>query len=111
MPGPCSRCSRPREGGRMITWPGLRRLFRLGRAQDVEREVDEELRFHFDSTVKELMAAGMSEREARAAAERKFGDVQLTKERLAAIDRERLGRERRTEWWDALFQDLRYAAR
>ena len=46
----------------MIDWPGLRRLFRLGRAQDVEREVDEELRFHFDLKVKELMAAGMSER-------------------------------------------------
>jgi predicted permease len=95
----------------MIIWPGLRRLFRLGRAQDVEREVDDELRFHFDLTVKELTALGLSEREARAEAERKFGDVKLTKERLAAIDRERLGKERRTEWWDALFQDLRYAAR
>ncbi len=95
----------------MITWPGLRRLFRLGRAQDVEREVDEELRFHFDLRVRELMAAGMSERQAREEAERKFGDVAQTRERLAAIDRERLGRERRTEWWDALFQDLRYAAR
>ena len=95
----------------MIDWPGLRRLFRLGRAQDVEREVDDELRFHFDLKVRELMAAGMSEREARAEAERKFGDVDETRERLAAIDRERLVMERRTEWWSALFQDLRYAAR
>src|SRR5690242_1766678 len=100
MPAPCSRCSRPREGDRMITWPGLRRLFRLGRAQDVEREVDEELRFHFELKVTELMNAGMSEREARAEAERQFGDVDATRERLAAIDRERLGRERRIEWWD-----------
>jgi predicted permease len=95
----------------MTRFKGLRRLFRLDRTADVERNVDAELRFHFDLKVRELMDKGLSEAEARREAERRFGDVALTREQLAAIDRERVGQERRAEWWSALFQDLRYAAR
>jgi predicted permease len=91
--------------------PGLRRLFRLGRPQDVERSVDDELRFHFDETVRELVAGGMPPGEARREAERRFGDREAAREQMAALDRERVGAERRSEWWSALAQDLRYAAR
>src|SRR5258705_8427793 len=77
----------------------------------VERAVDDELQFHFDMTTRDLMANGMSPDEARKEAERRFGDVQRTRERLATIDRSREGRERRAEWWSSFFQDLRYALR
>src|SRR5436305_647017 len=77
----------------------------------IERAVNDELQFQFEMTMRDLMADGMTPEDARREAERRFGDIQRTRERLATIDRARLGRERRTEWWSAFAQDLRYAAR
>jgi len=91
--------------------PGMRRLFRLGGLHDVESAVDDELRFHMDMTVRELVAGGMREDEARREAERRFGDVEAARARLASLDRERVNAERRADWWSALGQDLRYALR
>lgn len=48
----------------------LRSLFRW---HGQESELDEEIRFHLAHETEELMAAGMSPREARAAAQRDFG--------------------------------------
>ena len=48
------------------------------------------------------MANGMIRDEARREAERRFGDVRRTRERLTAIDRARIGQERRAEWWSIL---------
>ena len=95
----------------MTRFPGLRRLFRLDRPADVERAVDDELRFHFEMKVRDLVAGGLSEPDARREAERRFGDVQNTRDGLAAIDRDRVGAARRAEWWDGVGQDLRYALR
>ena len=93
-------------------FPGLRRLLRIDRgAATVDRAVDDELRFHFDMTVRELMTGGMKPDDARRETERRFGDVQRTRERLATIDRSRVGQERRAEWWSAFAQDFRYALR
>ena len=93
-------------------FPGLRRFLRIDRGvASVERAVDDELRFHFDMTTRELMTNGMTPDEARKEATRRFGDVQGTRERLASIDRARVGRERRAEWWSAFAQDMRYAVR
>jgi predicted permease len=80
-------------------------------ASAIGRAVDDELLFHFDMTVRELVAAGMSPDDAHREAERRFGDVHRVRERLAQIDRERAGRERRAAWWSAALQDLRYAGR
>jgi hypothetical protein len=88
------------------------RLFGIDRTRSgVERAVDDELRFHFDMTVRELMAGGMNADEARREAERRFGDVGQVRDRLAHIDRQRVGQERRAEWWSGFSQDLRYAIR
>jgi putative ABC transport system permease protein len=96
----------------MSTSPYLKRLFRIDRSTAaVERAVDDELRFHFDMTVHDLMANGMTPDDARREAARRFGDVQRTRANLATIDRQRVGRERRAEWWSGVLQDLRYAAR
>ena len=61
--------------------------------------------------VDELVARGMTPEQARAEAERRFGDVAAVRERLARLDRDRLGEERRADWWNALGQDARYAVR
>ncbi len=95
----------------LLSWPGVRRAFRLGRAADVEREVEDELGHHFELEVQELVRRGLPPEEARREAERRFGDVAATRRRLVALDRERAAGERRADWWAALLQDLRYAAR
>jgi len=92
-------------------WPGLRRVFRLGRVADVEREVEEELHFHLDSVEQDLVERGLEPEAARREAERRFGDVRAARARLVALDRGRVATERRADWWGALRQDLRYALR
>ena len=96
----------------MTRIPGLRRLVRIERDRaGVARAVDDEMQFPFDMTMRELMANGMTPDDARRETERRFGDVQRTREKLATIDRSRVGRERRAEWWGAFAQDFRYAIR
>lgn len=92
--------------------PRIRRLLHITRDRaGIERAVNDELQFHFDMTMRELMANGMNPDEARREADRRFGDVQRTRERLNTIDRSRASQERRAEWWSAFVQDLRYALR
>jgi predicted permease len=92
--------------------PGIRRLVHIARTRaGIGRAVDEELRFHFEMTVRDLMAKGMTPDDAHREAERRFGDVQQTRARLEKIDRARMHNERRAEWWSAFAQDLRYAIR
>ena len=96
----------------MARIPGLRRLFRIGdTASAVQRDAEDEVRFHLEMKVQELVAKGMSPEVARQEALRRFGDVHRTRESIERIDRERLGRERRAAWWSAVAQDVRYALR
>jgi putative ABC transport system permease protein len=95
----------------MARFNGIKRLLHVQRGATVERAVNDELQFHFDMTMRDLMARGMNEDEARKETERRFGDVQRTRERLASIDRARVEHEQRAEWWSAFAQDLRYALR
>ena len=91
---------------------GFRRFMRLDRGTSgVRRAVDDELQFHFDMTVAELRAAGYDADHARREAERRFGDLRQTRARLETIDRARAAHERRSEWFSALAQDVRYALR
>src|SRR6266545_1051683 len=78
----------------------LRSLFR--RAQ-VERELDEELRYHIDRQIEENIAKGMTEVEARYAALRAMGCVEQRKEECRDMRRVRLIED--------LTQDLRYGLR
>ena len=96
----------------MARIPGLRRLFRIGETESaLQRDAEDEVRFHLEMKVQELVARGMSPEVARQEALRRFGDVHRTRESIERIDRERLGRERRAAWWSALAQDGRYALR
>ncbi|MCG6957399.1 MAG: ABC transporter permease [Gemmatimonadetes bacterium] len=89
--------------------PRTRRAFRMPpEARGLEDEVDEELRFHLARKAERLMREGMSEQEARAEALRRFGDVDLVKERMT---REGAMEMKRLAWWDRLRQDVRYALR
>src|SRR5262245_10128179 len=78
----------------------LRSLFR--RAQ-VERELDEELRYHIERQIEEHISKGMTEEEARYTALRAMGGVERRKEECRDT--------RRVRWVEDLMQDVRYSLR
>ena len=71
----------------------------------------DEIQFHLDMLVEELVAGGMSPDEARAAARRQFGDVDRVRERCTEIDTIREDEMRRVEVLATIRQDLAFAAR
>src|SRR6185437_2065387 len=87
-------------------------LFAIARTRaSVNEEVATELAFHLEMTMKDLIARGMGEAEARAEAQRRFGnrgEVDATCRRLA---RERDQRRTRAEYLDELRQDTTFALR
>jgi len=78
---------------------------------DVKRDIDDELRFHFDARIAELISLGSTPEAARAQAVAEFGDVDAVRSDLRAID-DRLARRRgRADVFDGWRQDIWYAAR
>ena len=80
-----------------------RRVAGLLRAERIDREIDEEVRFHLDMRAEELVRAGMTPEEARREAERRFGRASLHRE----ASRDALG----GAWLEAFVQDVRFGAR
>ncbi|HET7584949.1 MAG TPA: ABC transporter permease [Gemmatimonadaceae bacterium] len=74
-------------------------------------DLDDELTFHIEMLVQELVDAGMSTSAARAEAERRFGAVRPVREACLTIDQRRARRDARTDSMHALAQDVRYALR
>jgi putative ABC transport system permease protein len=90
--------------------PRWRRYLRFFRGS-VESDIDDELRFHFDERIAELIAQGLTPEAARARAVEEFGDVTDVRRDLSTIDH-RLDRRRdRLAWLRDLAQDARYSAR
>ncbi len=81
----------------------MRRLRALVRRDDVERELDEELRFHIERETEQNIARGLSPAEARTAALRSFGGVEQVKEDARDV--------RGIRFLEETFQDLRYGFR
>ena len=79
--------------------------------RNVQREIDEELRFHFDARIEELVGQGMTPDGAREQALREFGDVNQVRSGLREIDDRVARRRHRSDLLDVLRQDLVYAAR
>src|ERR1700732_1617341 len=78
----------------------LRSLFRRN---TVEQELGSELRFHIERQIEENLASGMKPQEARRAALREFGGIELVKEECRDT--------RRGNFLETLLQDLRYGLR
>jgi predicted permease len=69
----------------------------------MERELDEELRYHIEQQTEQNIRLGMDPEEARHAARKAFGGVEQAKERSRDA--------RGVRWIEDLWQDLRYGAR
>src|SRR5262245_57236930 len=86
----------------MLGWLKLR-LRALFRKNEIENELDEELRFYLEKQTEQYVAQGMSPEEARAAALREFGGVEQAKEQCRDA--------RGVSLIEELWQDMRYGAR
>jgi putative ABC transport system permease protein len=73
------------------------------RRRQVERELEDELRFHVDQLIEENLAAGMTTDEARKLASRQMGGVTQFQEECRDM--------RRVNYIDDLLRDLQYACR
>ncbi len=90
--------------------PVWRRLSRIT-GPDPVADTRDEIRFHLETKVDDLLAQGWRPEAARVEAERQFGDP-----RKVQAEGERMGREReisirRRDYWSEFAQDLRYALR
>ncbi|HEX7174873.1 MAG TPA: ABC transporter permease [Pyrinomonadaceae bacterium] len=81
----------------------VRRARGLWRADEIGREIDEEMRFHIDMRAEENVRRGMSPEEARREALRRFGNRTRVRERGYEV--------RGGGWLETVWHDLRYGAR
>jgi len=87
-----------------VTFERIKKRWRaLFRSEELERDLDAELRFHLESDTAQNLQSGMSAEEARLAALRSFGGVEQSKEECRDARRVKVVRE--------LCQDVRYALR
>src|ERR1700685_2317796 len=84
----------------MAWWKRMRGLWRR---EELSNELDDELRAHMEMRAADNLSAGMSERDARYDALKRFGNVTLLKERTREMDL--MG------WIETAAQDLKFAAR
>ena len=70
---------------------------------ELERQLESELRFHFDQQVSDSLRAGMNPDDARRHAALKFGIIEAVKEECRDA--------RGTRWLETALQDTRYALR
>jgi len=89
-----------------------RKLFRHDATRrTVQRDVDDEMRFHLDQRVDDLVARGMSPDDAHRLALREYGDVRAARAELASMDRRRVRKWAASDWFASVAQDVRFAAR
>ncbi len=91
----------------------MRRVFRLpGTQRRVERELDDELRFHIEGRIEELMEReGLARADAEREAKRRFGDVDEYRRQTRVIDDKILQRGRRMDIIETLVRESRHAIR
>jgi predicted permease len=94
----------------MTRTPMWRRYARLF-GPDAKADVDDELRFHLQAKVDDLVEQGWPRDRARREAERQFGDLEEVRQTGERLTRERENEMQRKDYWGACAQDLRYAFR
>ena len=88
-----------------------KRFFRISNARSVESEVDDEVRFHIQTRIDELMLAGLSRIDAESIAIREFGNLGDARRQLTTIDRRRARHGAWREWIASAAQDARLSLR
>lgn len=91
--------------------PGIRRLFELAVRRNHRSDADEEVRLHLKLRAAQLESEGMTPEQARAEAERRFGEIEEERDYISNSSRRVEKRIRWREWIDSVRQDTRYAIR
>ncbi len=99
-----------RRGWARFPWIGRVFQHRSVRPADAA-EVDEEIDYHLERAVQELMAGGLDADGARREALRRFGDVERHRRRLRLVDRRRARKETVRALFEATRVGLRDALR
>jgi predicted permease len=94
----------------MARIPAWRRYARFFGA-DVRSDVDEELRFHLEQKTRDLIAGGLAPDDARAEAQRQFGDTAEVRQLCQTLGVSRERTIARRDYWSGWSQDVRYAGR
>lgn len=92
---------------RIPLWRRYARMF----GPDPAADVDDELRFHLEAKVDDLVEQGWNRDAARLEAERQFGDFRAVREAGERVGRQRERNMERRDYWGACAQDLHYALR
>ncbi len=90
--------------------PLWRRYLRL-LGPDVAADVDDEIAHHLAALEERFRARGMSESDARDAAQARFGNVASVRRQLTRHDHRRLRRQVHGQTWSHWMHDFRYAFR
>jgi predicted permease len=93
-----------------MTRKPFRRLFQV-RASSADVAVDDELEFHIATRTDELIAAGLPRDDARASAEREFGDRARYRDDVLKIERQVRAERQVRELAGSMAGDVRYALR
>jgi predicted permease len=93
-----------------MTPPLWRRYLRFWR-NDVDADVDDEIRFHLDMRRLDFEARGLPADDAQRAAAARFGDIARITDTLRNHDRRRERRRQRSDAVHDLVNDVRYALR
>src|SRR6188768_4306449 len=94
----------------MLKTPFWRRYARL-LGPDPAGDVSDELGFHLQTRIDELVARGWNPDAARIEAERQFGDLEGVRAMGEQLGRERAERNRRREYLNEFLQDIRFGWR
>lgn len=93
-------------------WDGIRRVFRLPTSRErLARDVDDELRFHLEGRIEELIARGWQRDAAEAEARRRFGDYAAYRRQARDIDLTTHHQRRRMDILDAVRREMRQSVR
>ncbi len=85
--------------------------FRRPLGPDPAGDVEDELSFHVEMRVRDLIKQGESPERARQLALQRFGDYETSRTECVEIDERRTRQMARSEWFAELRQDLSYAVR
>src|SRR5437588_8993929 len=84
-----------------MSW--MSRLANVFRSKSLQSELDEELRFHMDERIRELMASGLTRGAAAAETARRFGSPLRLREQSLDV--------KLLPWLDSLVRDVRLGVR
>jgi predicted permease len=92
--------------------PRLKRLFHMDRfGKNLEGSLDEEVNFHLETRIGQLVAEGKTPEAARKEALRQFGDPELVVRRCRQIDHGGQRRRFIRDLFSDILQDVRYTTR